>query len=393
MRLTLNKQTALFIMRNLRKSQPGRDLLKRRCALVDPDPSPRKRWTRKAIDLSVFGIEAPYPNGMPLHVAVSDQVRRMKMSGSVNTVYEAGLPRGSFLQVSQGVRIASPELVFVELAGELPIAQAVMLGNELCGSFGRDPQDPTGANVAMGIPPLTTKAAIQEFIEQTRFIRSINRARRALEYVADNAWSPTESAVATVASLPVEEFGYGLGAYSFNVRVEASDESQQSGAKGSRVPDIVFHETSVGINYDGAMHLELDSIANAAVELGGHPGSRASELALNRAIHKVRAKVIDDIKRNRELMASGYFVFPVVKEDVYETGALDSLMVQVMEAIELSCGRDLSIQKEVVSESLAANKRYKLIRSILPGDAYSSGVVWRDGEAEEGGAVELIVGI
>lgn len=145
--------------------------------------------------------------------------------------------------------------------------------------------------------------------------------------LSDNAWSPTESVVATMACLPLDEFGYGLGRVTLNERVATPGGLAATTEKGSRVPDILFKGTRVGINYDGAVHLNLDSIVKAAMNLAGLPGEAALARELGRALSDVRAKVVDDIMRNRELAADGLTVFPVVKEDLYREGGLDRVML------------------------------------------------------------------
>ena len=78
-----------------------------------------------------------------------------------------------------------------------------------------------------------------------------------------------EAIVALMARLPAHELGYELGRIRLNVRRGATPELVALGARESRVPDIEVCGTHVGFNYDGGDHLDLDSIARAA--LGGTP--------------------------------------------------------------------------------------------------------------------------
>ena len=90
-------------------------------------------------------------------------------------------------------------------------------------------------------------------------------------------------------------------------------------------------------------------------------------IALDRVVRDVRAKAVDDIRRNRELAAAGYVVFPVIKEDLYEEGGLDRVMMQVFEALEAFGHCDMSRQRRMMNSKLLRAKRQELVWSLLPG--------------------------
>ena len=105
---------------------------------------------------------------------------------------------------------------------------------------------------------------------------------------------------------------------------------------------------------------------------------------LARAVREVRAKVVDDIRRNRELAAAGYTVFPVVKEDLYEDGGLDHVMLQVIEVLEKRDGRDMDVRRCMLGVGRAREQRQELLWSLLPGRHPScatdrgDGLIWYD---------------
>lgn len=203
-------------------------------------------------------------------------------------------------------------------------------------------------------------------MKHIRWTAGAKQARRTLEALSDNAWSPTESVIATMASLPFGEYGYELGSCELNVRIDTPDDLARTTDKASRVPDILFAGTPVGINYDGAVHLDLDSVVQAAIELERNPGQAQSQQALDVIVRKVRQKAVDDIRRNRELAADGLTVFPVTKEDLYEEGGLDRVMLQVIAAIENSTGKDMSRHAQLIDVRLGKKRRQELIWSLLP---------------------------
>ena len=291
------------------------------------------------------------------------------MKHAHNTVYasEQVIPPNSFVQIGPDLAVSCPELLFAEMATVLDLPQLLMLGHELCGEFSRDAGNPLNGPVTYWLKPVTTREKIGAYLEQTRWLPGATLAWRALELLSDNAWSPTESVAATIASLPIAECGYELSPCVMNRRVAASEALAPAAATSSRVPDILFGDTNVGINYDGAVHLDLDSVVKAAMELERNPGSSATAVALDEVVRSVRAKAVDDIRRNRELAAAGYIVFPVTKEDLYEEGGFDRVMVQVIEALEVFARRDMGMYRSMMQSKFLSTKRQELIWSLLPG--------------------------
>lgn len=303
-----------------------------------------------------------------LFIATPDSNFRPQLSLANTTVYtpEAGLPRRSFIDLGGGLSMSCPELLFAEMATIMDIPHLVLLGYELCGSYVRDPRDPRNGNARVGVSPVTSTAEIHAFLDEARWVRGADRAMYALEFVRDDAWSAMEAMVAALAALPVGEFGYEMGESTLNLRVDRPAALVGSNAKSSRVPDILFGDTRVGINYDGEGHLNLSAIADAAREAERNPGEAYAQAELGHAMRRVRAKAVDDIRRNRELAAAGYTVFPVTKEDLVEEGGLDRVMAQVVEAIELLDGRDMSIPRRLVNLRLVKAGRQNLIWSLMP---------------------------
>ena len=341
----------------------------RRTNLIPPDPSPRKHWTKSLLNLAGFGITRETDQKNPIYLAVSEQNQRPKTKLVRNTIYgcEDDLPPNSFLRLNDDVAMSCPELLFVEMASVMDTPRLVLLGYELCGAFARDSDNPRNGDAVMYIDPVTSVERIAAYIDRAKRVRGRDKARFALDYVADNAWSPTEAIVATVIALPAGEFGYEMGRLNLNVRIQASGALARMNDCKSRVPDILFEGTNVGLNYDGAVHLDLKSIADAAMAVERYPGEALVQAALDETMRAVRAKVVDDIRRNRELSAEGYVIFPVTKEDLYEDGGLDRVMAQVMGALETFAHKDMSLQRRLLESTLIRTRRQELIWSLMPG--------------------------
>ena len=367
MNITLNGKTALVATRTLRANRTMPSAWGKRVNLTMPDPSPAKRFTRKLFDLPQWGLALTADMPLSLDVAVPCKEGRLRMTGVHNTIYGTrSLPPNAFIEIAEGVAISCPELLFLEMAATMPLAQLVMLGHELCGTFSRDPHDPRNGDVVLWCPPATSRENIEAFIRKAKWNDHADRALEALALTADDAWSPMESLIAAMARLPYEECGYGFGGCALNKRVDTAIEMQTVG-KRSRKPDVLLEDTPVGFNYDGGVHLRIDDVVKAAMELERDPGRAATQEALDSIVQDVRAKAIDDIRRNRELTATGFYVLPVTKEDLYEEGGLDTVMLQAMETIERLTRRDLSDQKRSLRVRFIREKRQKLIWSLLPG--------------------------
>lgn len=352
MRLTVNKLTALHIMREMRAS--GHVLPRAHVGLLPPDPEPRKRWTKTALPLDALRLSAPPDASHKLYVAVPAQSARLKATFASNTVYEAGLPDDSFADVGGGVCIPCPELLFVEMAGVMSPAAHVLLGYELCGTFVRDADDPRAGEVAFGVPPVTSARKIRAYMDECHQVVGVALAERHLAYVEDNAWSPMEAVLATMLALPVEELGYGLGPLKLNVRRNNASELVARGSASSRVPDIELAGKPIGFNYDGKGHLDLDSVLFAE-------GQDATDAAA-----AVRKKYVDDLRRNRELMSMGKLVMPVVSEDLFAPGGLDSLVLEAVLAMD-AFGMEVSAATRGCIGSVALSpRRQELVWSLLP---------------------------
>ena len=354
MRLSVNKMSGLRLLRAARRE--GVPLSAYRCDLAAPDASPRRRWTASLIPLRQLALVDPPTAERKLDVAVPSASHRLEAAFFSCTVYERRLPAGAFVDLGEGIQVAGPELLFLEMAGVLSTPAHVLLGLELCGAFGRDPWHPRTGDVTLGLIPATSVDRIRRFINSCRYFGDLSTcALERLAYVADNAWSPMEAVLAAMVALPVTECGYGLGQVVLNRRRENAAFLVERGCPSSRVPDIEVLGTSLGFNYDGRGHFDLESVAAAQ----GDEARRA-------AIRSVREKYLDDLRRNRELMARGLVVLPVTSEDLFYEGGCDALMYEAFSILG-EMGRPVPGESWGALESASLRReRQKVLWSILP---------------------------
>lgn len=205
MGLAYDNLTALAIIRARRSAHKRLGV---RTGLASPIPAEGRRWTPARVSPERFCAR---PAGSKVYVAVPNRDSRIRTRGVESVVHSAGIPEDAFIDLGDGFSCAGPELVFAEMGGSMSLAVQVMVGMELCGAFSRDPADPRMGPVTYGLEPVTSVERIARFLDSAKFIGGLAQTRVALGYVAENAWSPAEATIATLASLPVHEFGYELG--------------------------------------------------------------------------------------------------------------------------------------------------------------------------------------
>lgn len=214
MQLSLDKQSALRALRAIRcgkTPQVNRPIVRMEKA---PPRSPqrpdvRKRWSPAAAHLDWLGMPQPTQR-TPLYVAVPSDLSRIRARFFSCTIHSTGLPDDAFLDIGNGIQIASPELLFVEFATVMIPQVLVLLGYELTGRYSRDASSPRLGPVTYGVSPLTTVEKIEDFMARCHGIPGLCSARKCIKYVSNNSWSPTESLIAAMAALQLRAWDMAL---------------------------------------------------------------------------------------------------------------------------------------------------------------------------------------
>ncbi len=355
MRITFDKLTALHILRVWRAS--GRTLTSDRRGLEPSVVGPRRYWTRRRINacLESVGVRLSDVHGR-VQVMVPRAGSRIRSRAAKNTVYVRGLPENSVVELRDGIRIPCPELLFVELGTIMsPIVQ-LLVGLEMCGRYSRDASDPRDGKTAFGIKPVTTADKIRLYISTARDLAGLDQSRRVAEWLMDEAWSPQEALLNGLARMPLHELGYEIGELQLNPRLVARGPLNALVDKQSRVPDSLVRNTNVGFNYDGGPHFGEDV-----------RDTQDSGFLDAAAFTSVREAVVADKRRDRDLLVQGLSILPVTKEDFYERGGIDRVMLQAMSLLERTGQRDFSKQRRALRRPRLAQERQRLIWSLLPG--------------------------
>lgn len=184
------------------------------------------------------------------------------------------MPKGKdFCRVESGVFASCPELCFVQLAQSLPFHELVRAGNVLCGRFYLD----AGKGGELGRrEPLTSKRRIEAFLRANPGIKGVKEARRALPWVTEGAASPPEAFLAMVFGLPYRYGGFQLSDLAVNRRLRPSHKAQQIARRTTLVPDILFADARLAIEYDStaehtsSSQLTRDAQKRLALEADGY---------------------------------------------------------------------------------------------------------------------------
>ena len=108
----------------------------------------------------------------PISFIVGRHDQRWRSERAVCHVHEQVFPRGSFVRLSEGVYVASPELCFVQMASTLTLPKLLLLGCEFCGSFTTH-----GGGYAQR-PPLSNTGRMKAYVSRADAIHGVKKARQ-----------------------------------------------------------------------------------------------------------------------------------------------------------------------------------------------------------------------
>ena len=203
---------------------------------------------------------------MPLHVLVgSDNAR--KINRNLHCHISSGeFPSGSFVRMDSGLTVSSPELCFLQMAGELSLVDIVALGYELCGSYRLDKENEEGTGFR-GDLPLTSVGSLSSYIARATGLKGRKNALRALHFIADGSASPMETILAILLTFPYRLGGYGFPKPMLNHRIEVPASAGKSDGKSKYYYcDLYWPDKKVDVEYDSDMyHTGSERIAQDAV--------------------------------------------------------------------------------------------------------------------------------
>ncbi|NCB75322.1 MAG: hypothetical protein EOM51_11375 [Clostridia bacterium] len=148
------------------------------------------------------------------------------------------LPRNAIVR-RDGKMVASPELVFLQLASRLSIHKLILLGLQLCSS-------PPGQHT----DAITTKKKIKSLLAQSSGHLGQAKALRAIKHVKDGSASVMESIVYMMLTLPHALGGYGIKGPAFNVEINLKEDAAMRLRQQRCFIDLYYSPAKLAIEYD-----------------------------------------------------------------------------------------------------------------------------------------------
>jgi hypothetical protein len=307
-------------------------------------------------------VDCSYINGSelladlrPLELGIFDEARKTYRDSLHTKLLRPDLPREALIGAGKHTCFASPELVVVQLASKLSIAQLTLLIMELSGFYTISPMKDGGS--AYGIPPVTSVARIRALARRVRMMRGREVLRAALETALERSASPMESVLAIMLQLPIDSGGYGMGPVLVNPRIKTPDHAQAFASQHSYYPDIYLQSCFIDVEYESS-EFHLDPItANWA------PGE------LERWRAGAEHKAATDRIRTRELQALGVHVVPVTAYDMRSLSRLDNVAWAIACQMERLGEFDAASYLDALDARTARIARGKLLKELMHGHA------------------------
>ena len=169
---------------------------------------------------------------------VTEISERFQVKGCTVHLCQTPLPRGAVV-IRNGEAVASPELMFLQLAPKLSIHKLILLGLQLCS---HPPGRPSQA--------ITTNKKLTTFVSKASWHRGQLKALRALKYIEDGSGSIMESVAYMILTLPNALGGYGIGGATFNYEIKLNEQASKRLGQERCFLDLYYKSARLAVEYD-----------------------------------------------------------------------------------------------------------------------------------------------
>lgn len=169
---------------------------------------------------------------------VSKQSERFLKKDKIIHLCEVALPTNAVVS-KNGTMVASPELVFLQLACKLDIHRLILIGLQLCS---HPPGNPSEA--------ITTKHKLKSFLAKTPGHHGHRKALRAVKYIEDGSASVMESIAYMILTLPHALGGYGLDGTVFNHEIKLNNEAAKRLGQKRCFADLYYKQAKLAVEYE-----------------------------------------------------------------------------------------------------------------------------------------------
>ena len=254
MNLYLNHESSLELIRYLR-SVNGEDGLEGsicRKRLMD-DAINTVRGINELDTTAYFWLEHI---SRPIHAYVPEQAMTTSTKQLVTHVFSQRIPYGAFLDLGHGIRMCTPQYVFLRLGRSCDFVELVKIGLELCGSYSgwklpsatRRSQRREEQGCTFDVPCVLQARHLRKFVERVAGHDGAVGARQAARFVLDGSASPMETAVYLLLCLPKRVGGYGLPKPLLNPKLTITNPSGTETIE--RYPDLFWKGPNIDIEYN-----------------------------------------------------------------------------------------------------------------------------------------------
>ena len=191
--------------------------------------------------------------GLPpceIHLISTCAQRRRDHSDTVFHTFSE-IPRNALLQVDDGVCIASPELLFLQLARTADLLDVIQIGFELCGIYPHPGQVFTSFGERKSF---MTKQSCERYLAHQNGIPGLRRARAAIKHVIDRSASPMETASAIMLGLPYRLGGLGFPKFTMNEKIAVPLKMQHELGRSEFYGDLAWIDQRVILEYESNMY-------------------------------------------------------------------------------------------------------------------------------------------
>lgn len=183
----------------------------------------------------IIGFKAA--DSKSFNITVSEHDARLRKNGKLVHSCQLALPTGA-ITTRNGKSVASPELLFLQLANILSIHRLILLGLELCS---HPPGEPSKS--------ITTEQKLKKFLTKTQGHRGHHKATRAMMYVKNGSASIMESLAYMILTLPHLLGGYGLKGAAFNHEIRLKSNAGYL-AQNRFYADLYYKEAKIAVEYE-----------------------------------------------------------------------------------------------------------------------------------------------
>ncbi len=224
-------------------------------------------YIEAVLDPEIHGIK-------PVSFAVSQRSVSSPKIGRVRHLCELPLPAEAVV-LRDGIMVASPELLFLQLASKLDVHRLILLGLQLCS---HQPGEPSEG--------ITSKKKINTFLAKTSGHRGHYKALRGVKYIEDGSASIMESMAYMILTLPHVLGGYGLSGAVFNHEIKLKDGASKRLRQKRCFADLYYKSARLAVEYESfAFHSSpseqgKDIMRSAILERQGIEVMRLSTIQL-----------------------------------------------------------------------------------------------------------------